>query len=126
MVWSKGVIFTAHVDNGKAAKIEQVVADRNSYSFSKKKKKRSFSKKETPIKSLGNIIGISTCRLVPNFQPCPIQAPLEFGDYMFFYALGAGTSCRVLAKKKEGIFYSLRRTFSIIFKHVESKSFSHG
>ncbi|KAM3712275.1 hypothetical protein ACJW31_01G168700 [Castanea mollissima] len=25
---------------------------------------------ETPIKSLGTIIGISTCRLVPNFQPC--------------------------------------------------------
>ena len=24
MVWSKGVIFTAHVDNGRAAKIEQV------------------------------------------------------------------------------------------------------
>ena len=77
---------------------------------------------ETPIKSLGTIIGISTCRLVPNFQPCQFGRLWVWWLHLF---LCPGTSCRVLAKKKEGIFYSLRRTFSTIFKHVESKSFSH-
>ena len=77
---------------------------------------------ETPIKSLGTIIGISTCRLVPNFQPC------QFGRLWSLVTTSFSMpwdQLRVLAKKKEGIFYSLRRTFSTIFKHVESKSFSH-